>query len=117
MVKEIKIKNIKIGAKNPFVLIAGPCVIESEESCLYHARKIKEICNKLKINFIFKSSFDKANRTSVNSFRGPGLKMGLKILAKVKKEIRVPILSDVHCKDDIKEAAKVLDIIQIPAFL
>ncbi|MFH1622059.1 MAG: 3-deoxy-8-phosphooctulonate synthase, partial [Candidatus Omnitrophota bacterium] len=92
-------------------------VIESEESCLYHARKIKEICNKLKVSFIFKSSFDKANRTSVNSFRGPGLRNGLKILAKVKKEIRVPILSDVHCKDDIKEVAKVLDIIQIPAFL
>ena len=117
MVKEVKLKNIKIGAKNPFVLIAGPCVIESEESCLYHAKKIKEICARLNIKFIFKSSYDKANRTSIDSYRGPGLKSGLKILAKVKKLVGVAILSDVHCKADIKEAAKVLDIIQIPAFL
>ncbi|MBL7196498.1 MAG: 3-deoxy-8-phosphooctulonate synthase [Candidatus Omnitrophica bacterium] len=117
MVKEVKIRNIKIGAKNPFVLIAGPCVIESEESSLYHARKIKEICGKLAVKFIFKSSFDKANRTAIDSYRGPGLKKGLKILAKVKKDVGVPILSDVHCKADVREAAKVLDIIQIPAFL
>jgi len=117
MVKEVKIKNIKIGAKNPFVLIAGPCVIESQASALYHARKIKQICNKLNIKFIFKSSYDKANRTSINSYRGPGLKNGLKILAKIKKEVGVPVLCDVHCKSDVKEAAKVLDIIQIPAFL
>ncbi len=117
MVKEVKIKNIKIGAKNPFVLIAGPCVIESQASALYHARKIKQICNKLNIKFIFKSSYDKANRTSLNSYRGPGLKNGLKILAKIKKEVGVPVLCDVHCKSDVKEAAKVLDIIQIPAFL
>lgn len=117
MVKEVKIKNVKIGAKNPFVLIAGPCVIESQSSALYHARKIKEICEKLEVKFIFKSSYDKANRTSINSYRGPGLKNGLKILAKVKKEVGVPVLSDVHCRADVKEAAKVLDIIQIPAFL
>lgn len=117
MVKEVKLKNIRIGEKNPFVLIAGPCVIESEESCLYHAKKIKEICSRLNIKFIFKSSYDKANRTSIDSYRGPGLKTGLKILAKVKKDIGVAILSDVHCKADVKEAAKVLDIIQIPAFL
>src|SRR3989338_7544334 len=117
MVKEIKIKNIKIGSNNPFVLIAGPCVIESGESTLYHARKIKEICEKLDIKFIFKSSYDKANRTSLNSYRGPGLKNGLKILARVKKELGVAVLSDVHCKSDVSEAAKVLDIIQIPAFL
>ena len=117
MVKEIKLKNIKIGGKNPFVLIAGPCVIESEESCLYHAKKLKEICSRLNVKFIFKASYDKANRTSINSYRGPGLKSGLKILAKVKKKVGVAILSDVHCKADVKEAAKVLDIIQIPAFL
>lgn len=117
MVKEIKIKNIKIGANNPFVLIAGPCVIESEESSLFHARKIKDICEKLDIKFIFKSSYDKANRTSLDSYRGPGLKKGLKILARVKKELGVVVLSDVHCKSDVSEAAKVLDIIQIPAFL
>lgn len=117
MVKEVKIRDIKIGGKNPFVLITGPCVIESEESSLYHACKIKEICKKLDIKFIFKSSFDKANRTSIRSYRGPGLKKGLKILARVKKELKVPVLSDVHCKADVREAARVLDVIQIPAFL
>lgn len=117
MVKEIKIGDIKIGGKNPFVLVAGPCVIESEESSLLHAKRIKNICEGLGVKFIFKSSFDKANRTSINSYRGPGLKKGLEILAKVKKEIKVPILSDIHCKSDVGEAARVLDIIQIPAFL
>jgi len=117
MVKEIKIRDIKIGANNPVVLIAGPCVIESEESTLYHAHKIKEISRELGIKFIFKSSFDKANRTSLDSYRGPGLKKGLKILARVKKEVGVPILSDVHCKSQVKEAAEILDIIQVPAFL
>ncbi|MFC1708849.1 3-deoxy-8-phosphooctulonate synthase [Candidatus Omnitrophota bacterium] len=117
MVKEVKVKSVGIGAKNPFVLIAGPCVIESQASALNHAQKIKQICNKLGVKFIFKSSFDKANRTSIDSYRGPGLKKGLKILAKIKKEVGVPILSDVHCRADVKEAAKVLDMIQIPAFL
>ena len=117
MVKEIKIKNIKFGRTNPFVLIAGPCVIESQESTLYHARKIRDICKKLDVKFIFKSSFDKANRTSIKSFRGPGLKNGLKILSKVKRDLKVPVLSDVHCRSQVSEAAKVLDIIQIPALL
>jgi 2-dehydro-3-deoxyphosphooctonate aldolase (KDO 8-P synthase) len=117
MVKEIKIRDIKISANNPFVLIAGPCVIESEESTLYHAHKIKEICQKLGVKFIFKSSFDKANRTSLDSYRGPGLKKGLKILSRVKKETGAPILSDVHCRSQVKEAAEILDIIQVPAFL
>ncbi|MDD5005181.1 MAG: 3-deoxy-8-phosphooctulonate synthase [Candidatus Omnitrophica bacterium] len=117
MVKEIKIRDIKIGARNPFVLIAGPCVIESEESSLYHARKIKQICDSMGIKFIFKSSYDKANRTSLDSYRGPGLKNGLKILAKVKKDLKLPVLSDVHCRSEVKEAAKVLDVIQVPAFL
>jgi len=115
--KTVKIKNVKIGSGNQFVLIAGPCVIESKESCLYHAKKIKDICRSLGISFIFKTSYDKANRTSVRSYRGPRLKKGLTILSEVKKKIGVPILSDVHCKDDVKKAAKVLDIIQIPAFL
>ena len=114
--KEFKIKNIKIGGKNPFVLIAGPCVIESEESTLYHAKKLKEITKELNIPFIFKSSYDKANRSSINSYRGLGLEKGLRILNKVK-ELDIPIISDVHCVDQVKEAAKVLDIIQIPAFL
>ncbi|MDD5618087.1 MAG: 3-deoxy-8-phosphooctulonate synthase [Candidatus Omnitrophica bacterium] len=117
MVKEIKIRDVKIGGNNPFVLIAGPCVIESEESSLYHAHKIKEICKKAGIKFIFKSSFDKANRTSLDSYRGPGLKKGLKILARIKKEVGIAVLSDVHCRSQVKEAAEVLDIIQVPAFL
>jgi len=116
-VAEIKLGNIKIGARNALTLIAGPCVIESEELCLTTARKIKEICRRLGISYIFKSSFDKANRTSVGSFRGPGLKKGLKVLEKVKKKLKIPVLSDVHCREDVRKAAEVLDIIQIPAFL
>jgi 2-dehydro-3-deoxyphosphooctonate aldolase (KDO 8-P synthase) len=117
MVRQIKVGNIKIGGGNPLVLIAGPCVIESEKRCLSVAKAIKGICLRLKIPFIFKSSFDKANRTSIDSFRGPGLKKGLRVLARVKKGLNIPVLSDVHCKEDVKEAAGVLDIIQIPAFL
>ena len=115
--ERVRIKDIIIDGKSPFVLIAGPCVIESPESSIYHARAIKNICNKLGIKFIFKSSYDKANRTSIDSYRGPGLKRGLAILAKVKKELKVPVLSDVHSVQEVGEAAKVLDIIQIPAFL
>ncbi len=117
MMREIKVNNIKIGAGNPLVLIAGPCVIESEENCLTTAKKIKEIASKLGISFIFKSSFDKANRLSLDSYRGPGVKKGLDILNKVKQKLKVPILSDIHCQKEIEGAAKVLDIIQIPAFL
>lgn len=115
--KEIKIGNVKIGGSNPLVLIAGPCVIESERSAVKHARALKEITRRLGVPFIFKSSYDKANRTSINSFRGPGLKKGLKILQKIKDSLGLPILSDVHCKEEMKEAALVLDVIQIPAFL
>jgi len=114
---EVMIKNVRIGNQNPLVLIAGPCVIESQTLCLETAKRIKEITVKLAIPFIFKSSFDKANRMSVDSFRGPGIKKGLEVLHKVKQQIKVPILSDVHCVKDIAEASKVLDIIQIPAFL
>jgi 2-dehydro-3-deoxyphosphooctonate aldolase (KDO 8-P synthase) len=117
MMHEIIVKNIRIGSKRPLVLIAGPCVIESQALCLDTARKIKDITGKLGIPYIFKSSFDKANRLSADSFRGPGIKKGLEILNKVKQQVKVPILSDVHCAKDIAEAAKVLDIIQIPAFL
>ncbi len=115
--REIKIGNIKIGGNNPLVLIAGPCVIESETSCLDTAKKIQEITAKLDIPFIFKSSFDKANRLSIGSYRGPGLKKGLEVLKKVKQKLKVPILSDIHCQKEINQAAEVLDIIQIPAFL
>jgi len=114
---EVNVGNIRIGDKNPLVLIAGPCVIESETLCLDTAKKIKDIAAKLDIPFIFKSSFDKANRLSIDSYRGPGIKKGLEILHKVKQKLRIPVLSDIHCQRDIVEAAKVLDIIQIPAFL
>jgi len=113
----IKVSNIKIGGGNPLVLIAGPCVIESEALCLETAKRIKEISGKLDIPFIFKSSFDKANRLSIDSYRGPGLKRGLEILNKVKQKLKVPVLSDVHCQKEIAAAGAVLDIIQIPAFL
>lgn len=115
--KTIEVGNIRIGAKFPPLLIAGPCVIESEASALRHAKELKAIAGRAGFSFIYKSSFDKANRTSVDSYRGPGLKEGLRILKKVKASLNVPVLSDVHCKSEIKEAAKVLDVIQIPAFL
>ncbi len=114
---QVSINNIKIGNKNPLVLIAGPCVIESEAMCLEMAKKINGITTELNIPFIFKSSFDKANRMSLDSYRGPGLKKGLEILDKIKQKVKVPILSDVHCEHDIDEAALVLDVIQIPALL
>ncbi|MCX5702522.1 MAG: 3-deoxy-8-phosphooctulonate synthase [Candidatus Omnitrophica bacterium] len=113
----IRVNNISIGNNNPLVLIAGPCVIESEKSCLETAERLKELAEKLGVPFIFKASFDKANRLSIDSYRGPGLKKGLEILSKVKEKVKVPLLSDIHCENDIAEAAKVLDIIQIPAFL
>ncbi len=114
---QVNVGNIKFGERHPLVLIAGPCVIESEASCLEAAGKIKNIAASLDVPFIFKSSFDKANRLSVGSYRGPGLKKGLAILKKVKAKLKVPILSDVHCVKDMFAAAEVLDIIQIPAFL
>ncbi|MDD4894273.1 MAG: 3-deoxy-8-phosphooctulonate synthase, partial [Candidatus Omnitrophica bacterium] len=117
MMRSISIGNIKIGGSNPLVLIAGPCVIESEKDCLDTARKIKDIAQGLGVPFIFKSSYDKANRLSFDSYRGPGLRRGLDILCKVKQKIKVPLLSDIHCKSEIKEAAEVLDVIQIPALL
>lgn len=115
--KKIYVGKIGIGGDNPLVLIAGPCVIESESPTLELAGILKELTLDLNIPFIFKASFDKANRSSLNSFRGPGLKQGLAILAKVKNKFKVPVLSDVHCRSDLAEAKKVLDIIQIPAFL
>ena len=117
MTKEIRIKNVKMGGSNPIVLIAGPCVIESESHAMRHAEKIKKICDKLKSGFIFKSSYDKANRSSRKSYRGPGISKGLEILEKVRIEFDVPVLSDVHCRTELDRAKDVLDIIQIPAFL
>jgi 2-dehydro-3-deoxyphosphooctonate aldolase (KDO 8-P synthase) len=115
--QQVSLKDIRIGDKNKLVLIAGPCVIESESQALDVASKIKDITAKLDIPFIFKSSFDKANRLSIESFRGPGLKKGLEVLSKVKQKIKVPVLTDIHCQKDIAEVAQVADIIQIPAFL
>lgn len=115
--QQIRINNIKIGEANPLVLIAGPCVIESETACLEAAKWLKTITDKLEIPFIFKSSFDKANRLSIDSYRGPGIKRGLEILRKVKDKLKLTILSDIHCRKDIQEAKKVLDVIQIPALL
>ncbi len=117
MPQTIRIGKIKLGGGLPLVLIAGPCVIESKETALNLAASIKKIAVKVNIPFIFKASYDKANRTSIDSFRGPGITKGLEILKQVKKEVGVPILSDVHSVEEIDQAAKVLDVIQIPAFL
>jgi 2-dehydro-3-deoxyphosphooctonate aldolase (KDO 8-P synthase) len=99
------------------VLIAGPCVIESEELCFHVASSLKKTCSRLGISFVFKASYDKANRTSAKSFRGPGMEAGLQILANVRKKFQVPILTDVHSEDQTTNAAEVADILQIPAFL
>jgi 2-dehydro-3-deoxyphosphooctonate aldolase (KDO 8-P synthase) len=115
--REVRVGNILIGGGNPLAFIAGPCVIEDEVSTLRNAGKLKTYSESLKIPVIFKSSYDKANRTSVHSFRGPGIKKGLAILDKVKKETGLPVISDIHSIDEAKEAAQVLDILQIPAFL
>ncbi|MFA5073017.1 MAG: 3-deoxy-8-phosphooctulonate synthase [Nitrospirota bacterium] len=117
MTRAIHINRITIGGNHPFVLIAGPCVIESEQSTMEAAERLKKITDELDIPFIFKSSFDKANRSSVKSFRGPGIHEGLRILNLVKKKFELPILSDVHRFEEIGHAAEVLDVIQIPAFL
>lgn len=117
MVRRVSLGKIQFGDPRNFVLIGGPCVIEGEAMALRHAEKISRIARRFKLSFVFKSSYDKANRSSVKSFRGPGLKKGLAILSKVKKEFGLPVLSDVHCKEEIKPAREVLDIIQIPAFL
>src|ERR1044071_9734671 len=108
--------DIHVGAGDLF-LIAGPCVIESEEHAIRMAEIIKGVARSLNFPFIFKASYDKANRTSIRSFRGPGLKEGLRILKKVKDEIHIPILTDVHEAGDVAEVAKVADVLQIPAFL
>lgn len=115
--KMIKVGDITIGGNRPFMLIAGPCVIESKAGAMSIAKKLKRLTDKLKIPFVFKASYDKANRTSIDSFRGPGIIEGLKVLNDIKKNFDVPVLSDVHCVEEIDQAAEVLDILQIPAFL
>lgn len=113
----MKLCGFEVGLDRPFFLIAGPCVIESMQLQLDTAGKLKEIASELGIPFIFKSSFDKANRTSISGFRGPGLEEGLKVLAEVKRQIGVPVLTDVHEYTPIEEVASVVDVLQTPAFL
>jgi len=117
MIHEIAVGDIKIGGDRPLVLVAGPCVIENETATLRHAERLMSICNGVGIPLIFKASYDKANRTSVTAFRGPGVKEGLRILSKVKESLGVPVLSDIHSIEQVEPAADVLDVLQIPAFL
>ncbi len=116
MTSSFQIDNVRIGSGDLF-LIAGPCVIESEKHALFMAEVIKGVARALNFPFIFKASYDKANRTSIRSFRGPGLKEGLRILKKVKDEIHIPVLTDVHQAGDVAAVAEVVDVLQIPAFL
>ena len=113
----MKLCGFEVGLNQPFFLIAGPCVIESEQLQMDTAGTLKEITTSLGIPFIFKSSFDKANRSSGNTFRGPGIERGLEILAKVKRELGVPILTDIHSEEQIAQVAAVVDVLQTPAFL
>ena len=116
MITSFQVGDIRIGADDLF-LIAGPCVIESEEHAIRMAEIIKGVTRSLDFPFIFKASYDKANRTSVRSFRGPGLKEGLRILKKIKEELHLPVLTDVHETADVAKVAEVVDVLQIPAFL
>jgi len=108
---------ISIGGNSGLVVIAGPCVIESKDLCFEIAQTLKNITKKLGLGYIFKASFDKANRSSISSFRGPGLEEGLKILAEVRRELMVPVVSDIHLPEQAAVVGEVLDVIQIPAFL
>lgn len=114
--KTVKVGNLTLDG-NKLFLIAGPCVIEGYERTLMIGREIKKICEKLGVQYIFKASYDKANRSSIHSYRGPGLEKGLAMLADIKKELQVPVLSDVHDVSQLEPASKVLDMMQIPAFL
>jgi len=113
----MKLCGFDVGLDKPFFLIAGPCVVESEQLQMDVAGQLKEMTKELGIPFIFKSSYDKANRSSGKSFRGPGMEKGLEILAKVRKEIGVPILTDVHTEEEVPTVAKIVDVLQTPAFL
>lgn len=117
MTAVLKVGDVSIGGATPLALIAGPCVIESEVSTLNAAEAIGRIASELGMVFIFKSSYTKDNRSSAAAYTGPGLDEGLRILEKVRKEVGVPVLSDVHCREEVKAAAEVLDVIQIPAYL
>ncbi len=117
MTGNIEIGKLSLGGNNPLLIIAGPCVVENEDIVFHTAERLKEICTSLGLQFIFKSSYDKANRTSILSFRGPGIEKGLRILSDVKDRVGVPVISDVHSVEEIRIASQILDAIQIPAFL
>ena len=117
MNKTVFLNNLEINNEKPFILIAGPCAIESREHAIEMATMIKEICSGLNINFIYKSSFDKANRSSIDSNRGIGIEEGLKTFQYLKDKLNISIITDVHEKEQCKEVAEVVDILQIPAFL
>ena len=117
MMKSLALGPVSIGGENPLVLIAGPCVLENQEHALTLAEVLQDIALRVGVGFVFKASYDKANRTSVTSYRGPGLDKGLQILQTVKEKTGLPILSDIHDVSQVKPAAEVLDILQIPAFL
>lgn len=112
-----KVKSVPVGGNHPFFLIAGPCVIESEEATMRLAESLKKLAQRINIPWIFKASYDKANRSSIDSYRGPGIERGLQILERVQKKLDVIVLSDVHTPEEVKSAGQVLDVIQIPAFL
>ncbi len=116
-VMEIRIGKIFLNKESPPVIIAGPCVIEDEDITFYTAGTLKEVCNKVGLSLIFKSSYDKANRTSLSSYRGPGIEKGLKILSDVRSKFGIPVISDVHSINEVMPASEVLDVLQIPAFL
>jgi 2-dehydro-3-deoxyphosphooctonate aldolase (KDO 8-P synthase) len=117
MVQQFKILELTIGQPAPFVLISGPCVIEDIETTFEIAGFLKDLTDRLEIPFIFKASYDKANRTSIESYRGPGIEKGLDILSRIREKFQVPVISDVHQVSEVAQAAQALDIIQIPAFL
>jgi 2-dehydro-3-deoxyphosphooctonate aldolase (KDO 8-P synthase) len=115
--REVEVGPVRIGGGRPLAFIAGPCVIESRDHALHHAEALRGITTRLGVPFIYKSSFDKANRTAVTAFRGPGLHDGLEILAAVKREVGVPVLTDVHEEVQVPPVAEVVDVLQTPAFL
>lgn len=113
----VRIRDLPIGGGGPLVLIAGPCVIESRDSTLRHAKFLRDLTERLEIPFVFKCSYDKANRTSLKSFRGPGLEQGLQILAEVRQNLGVRVLTDVHQVEEVSKVSDVVDVLQVPAFL
>ncbi len=115
--REVAVGPVRVGAGRPFVFIAGPCVIENREHALRHAAALAAITTRVGVPFIYKSSFDKANRTSLSAYRGPGMEKGLEILRAVQREVGVPVLTDVHTTEQIAPAAEVVDVLQTPAFL